>query len=142
MESVVRADRIGVEMNRKIKRIGCSAIKDIIEHGKLNIVDPQTILEMSTFVARGVSFEASEGNHDDLMMNLVMFGYFAVGNNFEELTDVNLKEMMFDQRMKEIEDDITPFGFINDGTNDDENILEEDMGVWKVEKNFRVDMGF
>jgi hypothetical protein len=65
MESVVRADRIGVEMNRKVKRIGCSAIKDIIEHGKLNIVDPQTILEMSTFVAKGVSYEASEGNHDD-----------------------------------------------------------------------------
>jgi hypothetical protein len=140
MESVVRADRIGVEMNRKIKRIGCAAIKDIIEHGKLNIVDPQTILEMSTFVARGISFEASEGNHDDLMMNLVLFGYFAVGNSFEELTDVNLKEMMFEQRMKEIEDDITPFGFINDGYSDDEAILEEDMGVWKVEKNFRADM--
>jgi hypothetical protein len=74
MESAIKADRIGVEMNRKIKRIGCSAIKDIIENGKLKIVDPQTIIEMSTFVAKGVSFEASEGNHDDLMMNLVMFG--------------------------------------------------------------------
>ena len=115
MESFIRADRIGVEINRKIKRIGCSAIKDIIEHGKLNVVDPQTILEMSTFVAKGISFEASEGNHDDLMMNLVLFGFFAVGNNFEELTDVNLKEMMFEQRMKEIEDDVTPFGFIEDG---------------------------
>ena len=115
MESFIKADRIGVEINRKIKRIGCSAIKDIIEHGKLNVVDPQTILEMSTFVAKGISFEASEGNHDDLMMNLVLFGFFAVGNNFEELTDVNLKEMMFEQRMKEIEDDVTPFGFIEDG---------------------------
>ena len=115
MESFIRADSIGVEINRKIKRIGCSAIKDIIEHGKLNVVDPQTILEMSTFVAKGISFEASEGNHDDLMMNLVLFGFFAVGNNFEELTDVNLKEMMFEQRMKEIEDDVTPFGFIEDG---------------------------
>jgi hypothetical protein len=142
MESVVRADRIGVEMNRKVKRIGCSAIKDIIEHGKLNIVDPQTILEMSTFVAKGVSYEASEGNHDDLMMNLVLFGFFAVGNNFEELTDVNLKEMMFEQRMKEIEDDLTPFGFINDGSNEDDNVLEEDKGVWKVDRGYRVDMGF
>jgi hypothetical protein len=115
MQSFIKADSIGVEMSRKVKRIGCAAIKDIIEHGKLNVVDPQTILEMSTFVAKGVSYEASEGNHDDLMMNLVLFGYFAVGNNFEELTDVNLKEMMFDQRMKEIEDDMVPFGFIEDG---------------------------
>jgi hypothetical protein len=142
MESVIKADRIGVEMNRKVKRVGCAAIKDIIEHGKLNIVDPQTILEMSTFVAKGVSYEASEGNHDDLMMNLVLFGYFAVGNNFEELTDVNLKEMMFEQRMKEIEDDLTPFGFINDGSNEDDVVLEEDKGVWKVDRNYRVDMGF
>ena len=142
MESVVRADRIGVEMNRKVKRIGCSAIKDIIEHGKLNIVDPQTILEMSTFVAKGVSYEASEGNHDDLMMNLVLFGFFAVGNNFEELTDVNLKEMMFEQRMKEIEADVTPFGFINDGHNEDDAILEEDKGVWKVNRGYQVDMGY
>ena len=142
MDSLIRADRIGVEMNRKTKRIGCSAIKDIIEHGKLDIVDPQTILEMSTFVARGSSYEASEGNHDDLMMNLVLFGYFAVGNNFEELTDVNLKEMMFEQRMKEIENDLVPFGFINDGQDDESNILEEDIGVWKIDKDVKVNMGF
>ena len=97
---------------------------------------------MSTFVAKGASYEASEGNHDDLMMNLVLFGYFAVGNNFEELTDVNLKEMMFEQRMKEIENDLVPFGFINDGQDDESNILEEDMGVWTVDKNVKVNMGF
>ena len=146
MESAIKADRIGVEMNRKVKRIGCSAIKDIIENGKLKIVDPQTIIEMSTFVAKGVSFEASEGNHDDLMMNLVMFGYFAVGNNFEELTDVNLKEMMFDQRMKEIEDDLTPFGFIEDHNEEDkfdEAVLEGDqMRGWKVNKDWEWNIEF
>ena len=146
MESAIKADRIGVEMNRKVKRIGCSAIKDIIENGKLNIVDPQTITEMSTFVAKGVSFEASEGNHDDLMMNLVMFGYFAVGNNFEELTDVNLKEMMFEQRMKEIENDITPFGFIEDHNEEDkfdEAVLEGDkMKGWKVNKDWQWNIEF
>ena len=146
MESAIKADRIGVEMNRKVKRIGCSAIKDIIENGKLNIVDPQTITEMSTFVAKGVSFEASEGNHDDLMMNLVMFGYFAVGNNFEELTDVNLKEMMFEQRMKEIENDITPFGFIEDHSEEDkfdEAVLEGDkMKGWKVDKDWQWNIEF
>lgn len=146
MESAIKADRIGVEMNRKVKRIGCSAIKDIIENGKLKIVDPQTITEMSTFVAKGSSFEASEGNHDDLMMNLVMFGYFAVGNNFEELTDVNLKEMMFDQRMKEIEDDLTPFGFIEDHNEEDkfdEAVLEGDkMRGWKVNKDWQWNIEF
>jgi hypothetical protein len=31
------------------------------------------------------------------------------------MTDVNIKQMLFDQRMKEIEDDIPPFGIIDDG---------------------------
>ena len=138
MDSLVKADRIGVEMTRKTKRIGCSGIKDILEEDKLIIKDTQTILEMSTFVARGQSYEASEGNHDDLMMNLVMFGYFAVGNSFEEITDVSLKDMMFKQRMQEIEADVLPFGFIDDGLDDvveDDNIIEnvkpwyEDVGT-------------
>ena len=116
MESTVKADRLGVEMNRKTKRIGCSAIKDIIEAHKMKVVDAHTIQEMSTFIARGQSYSASEGNHDDLIMNLVMFGYFATSNNFEELTNVNFKEMMFHDRMKQIEEDIVPFGFIDDGS--------------------------
>ncbi len=142
MDSVVKADRIGVEMNRKIKRLGCSGIKDLIETKKLKIYDAMTIQEMSTFVAKGVSYEASEGNHDDLMMNLVMFGYFATGRNFSELTNINLKEMMFQQRIAEIENDMVPFGFIEDGNTRDEEVLGPDRSIWAVEKSFKVDMGY
>jgi|TARA_R110002153_G_scaffold50274_1_gene141398 hypothetical protein len=116
MESAVKADRLGIEVNRKIKRIGCSAIKDILEAQKLDIVDENTIMEISTFVARGQSYEASDGNHDDLMMNLVLFGYFVSTQFFSDMTDINLKEMMFAQKMKEIEDDVPPVGFIDDGS--------------------------
>jgi hypothetical protein len=116
LESSVKANSLGIEMNRKVKRLGCSGIKDILEENKLDISDENTILEISTFVAKGQSFEASEGNHDDLMMNLVMFGYFATSSYFTELTDINMKEVMFQQRMKEIEEDVLPFGFIDDGS--------------------------
>ena len=30
-------------------------------------------------------------------------------------TNVNIKELMFEQRMREIEDDVPPFGIIDDG---------------------------
>lgn len=115
MESAIKADKMGIMMNKKVKRIGCSGIKDIVENNKLEIVDDETILEMSTFVAKGQSYEASEGNHDDIMMTLVMFGFFATGTEFENMTSINLKQMMFEQRMKEIEDDVPPFGHIDDG---------------------------
>jgi hypothetical protein len=114
--SATKANALGIEMNRKVKRLGCSAIKDIIESNKLDIVDEETILECSTFIAKGQSYEASDGNHDDLMMNLVMFGYFVSTQFFEDMTDINLKQMMFEDKMRQIEEDIVPFGIIDDGS--------------------------
>lgn len=124
MESAVKADRLGIEVNRKVKRLGCSSIKDILEHKKLDIVDENTIMEISTFVSKGQSYEASDGNHDDLMMNLVLFGYFVSTQFFADMTDINLKEMMFAQKMKEIEEDVPVFGVIDDGS---DYIREEEM---------------
>jgi hypothetical protein len=131
VESAIKANALGIEINRKTKRLGCSAIKDILENHKLNIVDEQTILEISTFEARGQSYEASDGNHDDLMMNLVMFGYFVSTQYFADMTDINLKDMLFKQRMKEIDDDMVPFGFIDDGT-DAINQIENSEDPWKI----------
>ena len=134
LESAIKADAIGIEINRKTKRLGCSAIKDILENNKLLIVDEQTILEISTFVSRGLSYEASEGNHDDLMMNLVMFAYFTSTRYFGEMTDINLKDMIFKQKMKEIDDDVVPFGFIDDGSDEIARIENSNSGYnWAVE---------
>ena len=136
VESAIKANALGIEMNRKVKRLGCSTIKDILETQKLEIVDENTILEISTFIAKGQSYEASDGNHDDLMMNLVMFGYFSLSSQFGEITDINLKEMMYKNRMQEIDNDMVPFGFIDDGLEEVEksdNIREP----WAIEHDFR-----
>ena len=130
--SSVKSSGLGIEMNRKVKRLGCSAIKDILENNKLKIVDENTILEISTFESKGQSYEASDGNHDDLMMNLVMFGYFVSTQFFADMTDINLKQMMFEQKMKEIEDDVVPFGFIDDGSQHIQHI-ENEGTPWAIE---------
>lgn len=116
LESAIKANAIGIRMDKKVKRMGCSSIKDIIENNKIEIFDENTIMEISTFTSKGTSYQASDGNHDDLMMNLVMFGYFVGTQSFGDMTDVNIKQMLFDQRMKEIEDDLPPFGIIDDGS--------------------------
>ena len=116
VSSTIKSSHIGVEMNRRTKRLGCSGIKDLMESRKLEIVDEQTIMEISTFVLKGQSYEASEGNHDDLMMNLVMMGYFIHTEFSHNLTDINLKDLMYQERMKQIEADVVPFGFIDDGS--------------------------
>jgi len=130
VESLIKSTGLGITMNRKVKRLGCSGFKDILENHKLEIVDEQTILEISTFVAKGQSFEASDGNHDDLVMNLVMFGYFAGSQQFGDLTDIDLKQMLFEQKVKDIDDDLPPFGFIEDGL--DDQTFEEGK-PWAIE---------
>ena len=131
VESSVKANAIGIEINRKTKRLGCSAIKDILETNRLTVNDDNTILEISTFEAKGQSYEASEGNHDDLMMNLVLFGYFVSTQYFSDMTDINLKQMMFEQKMQEIENDVVPFGFIDDGSAAIQQIENQD-DPWRI----------
>ena len=135
VESAIKANALGIEITRKSKRLGCSAIKDILETNKINIVDEQTILEISTFEAKGQSYEATDGNHDDLMMNLVMFGYFVSTQFFADLTDINLKEMLFKQKMEDIENDMVPFGIIDDGSDYIQQIETKDDTSWLTQVN-------
>lgn len=130
MSSTVKSSGIGVEMTRRTKRIGCSGFKDLMEENKLEVVDENTILEISTFEAKGVSYEASDGNHDDLVMNLVMFGFFVQTTFFAEMTDIDVRKMMFDQRMKEIEEDVPPFGFKSQP--EEEITYDEKMNPWSL----------
>jgi hypothetical protein len=114
VESMVKANSIGVTMTRKTKRIGCSNIKDIIERGKLIIYDNETIIELSSFVAKGNSYQADHDGHDDLMMNLVLFGWFTSTPFFEDATDVNMKSLLYKEKIRQIEDDLIPIGYIGE----------------------------
>ena len=128
VESTVKANAIGVKMTKRVKRIGCSGIKDLVEQSKLRIYDAETIIEMSTFVARGTSYMAVPPNHDDLMMNLVLFAWFTTTDIFEGMTKINIKTHLYKERLKAIQDDMLPFGFIEDGSKAPE--VDEDGNIW------------
>ncbi len=110
VESTVKAAGVGVTMTKKIKRIGCSNLKDLVEFGKLQIHDLETINEIATFEVRGSSYQASDGNHDDLVMNLVLFAWFVSSEAFGHLSDLELKNMLFNRTIQEIEEDLPPVG--------------------------------
>ena len=133
VESSIKSNAIGVTMTRRVKRVGCSTIKDLIEQKKLIIYDAETIIEMSTFVSRGNSYEASSGNHDDLMMNLVLFGWFSSTDVFENLTNIDMKNLLYRERLAEIQDDMLPFGYIDNGSNLENSVskdMPDDGNVW------------
>jgi len=114
VSSSVKADGIGVMMTKRVKRIGCSNLKDIVELSKLHLVDANTIDELSTFEIKGGSYSASAGNHDDLVMNLVMFAWFISSDAFGNLSDRDLKSLLYEDRIKQMEEDITPVGIIDE----------------------------
>jgi len=49
------------------------------------------------------------------------------------MTNINIKQMLFDQRMKEIDDDMVPFGFIDDGSEHIAQIENKGASDWAVE---------
>tara|TARA_Y100000385_G_C13085148_1_gene636051 strand:- start:2050 stop:2721 length:672 start_codon:yes stop_codon:yes gene_type:complete len=130
VESSVKANAIGATMTRRVKRIGCSTIKDLIEQGKLHIQDANTIIEMSTFVSVGSSFMAKAPNHDDLMMNLVLFAWFTSTDIFRSLTDIDMKDMLYRERLAAIQDDMLPVGFLGEKSEEHKYTKDSDGNLW------------
>ena len=128
-----KSTTLGVRTTKTVKRQGCFAIKSLLEEKKLNIFDADTIHEFSTFVEKSGSYVADEGYHDDLVMTLVLFGWLTTNQYFRELTDVNVRERIYKQQMLQIEDELTPFGFIDDG-NVEETFVANNV-VWSTDKN-------
>lgn len=126
-----RGSSMGVRMTKQIKRIGCANIKTLIEGDKLIVNSFKIIEEMSTFTKRGQSWQAEDGSNDDLMMCLVIFGWLSNQAYFKELTNTNARQQMYVEQQNLIEQDMAPFGFLDDGINAHEEATTDEYGdVW------------
>jgi hypothetical protein len=120
--------RLGVHTDRKIKRIGCFNFKSLVEEKKLLINDADVISEISTFIESKGSYAADEGYHDDLVMPLVLFSWLTTNPYFKEITDVNLREAIYQKQIQQIEEEMLPLGFIDDGQQ--EELILEGGDIW------------
>ena len=123
--------QLGIKTSKQIKRIGCAALKDMIECDKLLIPDFDTIQELTTFAARNNSFEAEEGSHDDLAMTLVIFSWLVQQRYFKEMTNLDIRQKLFQDQMDVLEQDMLPFGLIDDGLAE-ETFKDNDGQTWNV----------
>ncbi len=127
-----RGSSMGVRMTKAIKKVGCSNLKTLIEGDKVVVNDFNIIQEMSTFTKRGQSWQAEDGSNDDLMMCLVIFGWLSNQPYFKELTNTNARLKMYEEQKNLIEQDMAPFGFVDDGVTDpeDEETVDEYGTRW------------
>ena len=128
-----KKSQLGVRMTAAVKKLGCSNLKLLIEDDKLIINDYDIISELTTFTQRHNTFSAEEGCNDDLAMCLVIFAWLVAQDYFKEMTDNDVRKRIYDEQKNQIEQDMSPFGFIVDGLDDFEPIIEqksEDRWVW------------
>jgi hypothetical protein len=104
---------MGLRTTTPVKATGCAMLKLLIEQQQLIINDYETIHELSTFSKKGKQYQAEPGKHDDLAMGLVFFAWMTQQPFFKEHTDINTLMRLRDKTDEEIENDLTPFGFID-----------------------------
>ena len=89
-----RKFRRGFTTTHKSKISACSKLKHWVETDKLGVASNNLLRELKTFIARGNSFSAKEGETDDLVMSLVL-----VIRMSQEL--VNYEEKAFEYLLSE-----------------------------------------
>ena len=125
--------QLGVRMTSAVKKLGCSNLKAMIEDNKLLTCDYEIISELTTFAQKHNSFEAEEGCNDDLAMCLVIFAWLVAQDYFKEMTDNDIRKRMYEEQKNQIEQDMAPFGFINDGL-DDEMTVDVNGDRWYADE--------
>jgi hypothetical protein len=126
--------QLGVKMSKSTKKVGCLNLKALIEDSKLIFSDYDIISELTTFIQKGGSFEAEDGCNDDLVMCLVMYAWLILQDYFKELTDQDIRKKLYEEQQNQVEQDMTPFGFIVDGVNDGSSFIDENGDRWHTDE--------
>ena len=121
--------QLGVKMSKTVKKVGALNLKTLIEADKIIFNDYDIISELTTFIQKHNSFEAEEGCNDDLAMCLVIYAWLVQSDYFKELTDQDVRKRLYEEQKNAIEQDMAPFGFIIDGT-DDNSFVDPEGDRW------------
>ena len=126
--------QMGVKMSKTVKAQGCSNLKTLIEDDKLLVKDYNIVSELTTFIQVKQSFEADEGYNDDLVMCLVIFAWLVQQEYFKEMTDQDIRRRIYEEQKNAIEQDMAPFGFIDDGLEQEQEI-DNQGNIWRIDMN-------
>jgi hypothetical protein len=102
----------GVRTTSKVKGLGCSVLKELIEKDQLFVKSHRIIEELSLFVAKRGSYATEDSKiNDDLCTTLWLFAWLTKQEIFQQLTNTNLRNALTLRKQQYIDDTMTPFGF-------------------------------
>ena len=125
--------QLGVKMSKTVKKVGALNLKTMIESDKLLFKDYDILSELTTFISKSNSFEAEEGCNDDLAMCLVIYAWLVNQDYFKELTDQDVRKRLYEEQKNQIEQDMSPFGFIEDGL-DQTSFVDQEGDRWYTDE--------
>lgn len=113
-----KAKVIGLKATKKSKMQGCQRLKTLIETQQLIVQDFDCISELSTFVLKkNGQYAAEETYHDDMVSNLWLFAWLTAQPVFKDVSDVNLRERLFDAQTSSLAEQMPPSPIIEDAKN-------------------------
>jgi hypothetical protein len=122
--------KLGIKMTTQIKSIGCANLKELIETNKLLVQDYNIITELTSFVSNYTTYSAEPGCHDDLVMTLVMFSWLTTQAPFKEITNINVRAKIAEEKIENMQEEVLPFGYINDSY-EPERTVDSEGNVWE-----------
>ena len=128
--------QLGVKMSKTVKKVGSLNLKTMIEADKILFKDYNVISELTTFISKSNSFEAEDGCNDDLAMCLVIYAWLVAQDYFKELTDQDVRKRLYEDQRDQIEQDMAPFGFLDDGINDQSSFVDSDGDRWHLDGTY------
>lgn len=106
----------GVRTTKKVKAVGCSVLKELVEQDQLLINSIDIIQELAVFSAKGASYAAEDTKiNDDLTACLFLFSWLTKQMIFKDITNTNIRALLAKKNEEYILDQMTPFGFIDNG---------------------------
>ena len=67
-------------------------------------------------------------------MCLVIYAWLINEDYFKELTDQDIRKRLYDEQKNQVEQDMSPFGFISDGITDENSFTDESGDRWYTDE--------
>lgn len=116
----------GVRTTSKVKSLGCSVLKELIEKDQLTVNSYRIIEELGLFVQHKKSYASQDTSvNDDLCTTLWLLAWLTKQDVFQEVTNINLRSILTEKKQEYIDSTMTPFGFYQDNRPDDFDSIAE-----------------
>lgn len=116
----------GIRTTSKVKSLGCSVLKELIEKDQFVVNSHKIIEELGLFVIYRKTYASQDPIvNDDLCTGMWLFAWLTKQEIFQEVTDINLRSILTEKKQEYINASMTPFGFYVDGKSQQQAVLND-----------------